>query len=54
MIDKQRMNELLDFMRFEKDYFMDLHADMDEEEFDISVENFNDTIQVIQSVLNEM
>jgi hypothetical protein len=54
MIDRQRAEELVSFLEFEKDLFMDLHADMDEEDYDISLINFNDTIEIVKSVLNEM
>lgn len=54
MINKQRVEELVDFLKFEKEMFMDLHADMDEEDYDTCLINFNDTIEVVKSVLNEM
>lgn len=33
---------------------MDLHADMDEEDFDATLENFNDTIEVMKSVFEAL
>lgn len=54
MIDKQRVEELVEFLRFEKQLFQDMHFDMDEEDFDSTLVNFDDTIEVVQSVLNEM
>lgn len=53
MFSKQRIEELVDFIKFEKEYFMDLHADMDQEDFDETLANFNDTIEVVKHVLNQ-
>jgi len=54
MINKERVEELVEFIKFEKELFMDLHADMDEEDYDNCLVNFDDTVQVLCSVLNEM
>jgi len=53
-ISKQRAEELVSFVEFEKEMFMDLHADMDEEDFDATLENFNDTIEVMKSVFEAL
>lgn len=53
-INKQRAEELVSFVEFEKELFMDLHADMDEEDFDATLENFNDTIEVMKSVFEAL
>lgn len=53
-ISKQRAEELVSFVEFEKELFMDLHADMDEEDFDVTLENFNDTIEVMKSVFEAL
>lgn len=53
-ISKQRAEELVSFVEFEKELFMDLHADRDEEYFDATLENFNDTIEVMKSVFEAL
>lgn len=53
-ISKQRAEELVSFVEFEKELFMDLHADMDQEDFDAALENFNDTIEVMKSVFEAL
>lgn len=53
-ISKQRAEELVSFVEFEKELFRDLHADMDEEDFDATLENFNDTIEVMKSVFEAL
>lgn len=53
-ISKQRAEELVSFVEFEKELFKDLHADMDEEDFDATLENFNDTIEVMKSVFEAL
>lgn len=53
-ISKQRAEELVGFVEFEKEMFMDLHADMDQEDFDATLENFNDTIEVMKSVFEAL
>jgi len=53
-ISKQRAEELVSFVEFEKEMFRDLHADMDEEDFDATLENFNDTIEVMKSVFEAL
>lgn len=53
-ISKQRAEELVSFVEFEKEMFMDLHADMDEEDFDATLENFNATIEVMKSVFEAL
>lgn len=53
-ISKQRAEELVSFVEFEKELFKDLHAVMDEEDFDATLENFNDTIEVMKSVFEAL
>lgn len=53
-ISKQRAEELLEFVKFERELFQDLHADMDQEDYDICLENFNDTIEVMKSVFEAL
>lgn len=53
-ISKQRAEELVSFVEFEKELFMDLHTDMDEEDFDATLENFNNTIEVMKSVFEAL
>lgn len=53
-ISKQRAEELVSFVEFEKELFKDLHVDMDEEDFDATLENFNDTIEVMKSVFEAL
>lgn len=53
-ISKHRAKELVSFVEFEKELFMDLHADMDEEDYDAAIENFNDTIEVMKSVFEAL
>lgn len=53
-ISKQRAEELVSFVESEKELFMDLHVDMDEEDFDATLENFNDTIEVMKSVFEAL
>lgn len=53
-ISKKRAEELVSFVEFEKELFKDTHADMDEEDFDATLENFNDTIEVMKSVFEAL
>lgn len=55
MLDKQRVEELVSFLNFEKQLFEEsLGYIEDTEDFDNTIANFNDTIEVVKSVLNEM
>ena len=54
MISKQRVEDLIDFLTFEKEVFMGRHSGMNEENYNETLVNFNDTIEVVKSVLNEM
>lgn len=54
-ISKQRAEELVSFLNFEKQLYMDsLSYIEDQEEFDQTVENFNDTIEVMKSVFEAL
>lgn len=53
-ISKQRAEELVSFVEFEKELFMDTHFDMEEEDYDATIENFNDTIEVMKSVFEAL
>ena len=54
-ISRQRAEELVDFLNFEKQLFVDsLGYIEDQEDFDTTVANFDDTIEVIKSVLNAL
>ena len=55
MINKQRVEELVSFLNFEKELFVDSFGYIeDPEDYDETLANFNDTIEVVKSVLNEM
>lgn len=55
MINKQRVEELVSFLNFEKELFADSLGYMDDlGDYDQTLANFNDTIEVVKSVLNEM
>jgi hypothetical protein len=53
-ISKQRVEELVSFVEFEKELFMDTHFDMEEEDYSATIENFNDTIEVMKSVFEAL
>lgn len=53
-ISKQRAQELVSFIQFEKELFMDTHFDMEEEDYSATIENFNDTIEVMKSVFEAL
>lgn len=53
-ISKQRAEELVSFVKFEKELFMDTHFDMEEEDYEATIENFNDTIEVMKSVFEAL
>lgn len=53
-LSRYRAEQLLNFVNSEKQLFMDSHFDMEDEEYDVTLENFNDTIEVMKSVFEAL